>query len=76
MLFLSSHLIFGYAILIRQILKVLLKGWVTMTKARFAFIKANWHGNIVNQALAGFQQKIDAKQIDVFDVPGALKSPC
>ena len=46
-----------------------------MAKARFAFIKANWHGNIVNQALAGFQQKIDAKQIDVFDVPGALEIP-
>ena len=46
-----------------------------MTKARFAFIKAHWHENIVNQALAGFQQKIDVKQIDVFDVPGALEIP-
>ena len=46
-----------------------------MTKARFAFIKANWHGNIVNQALVGFQQKIEAKQVDVFDVPGALEIP-
>ena len=42
---------------------------------RFAFIKANWHSDIVDQALTGFQQIIPADQIDVFDVPGALEIP-
>ncbi|MGB2166379.1 MAG: 6,7-dimethyl-8-ribityllumazine synthase [Candidatus Puniceispirillales bacterium] len=42
---------------------------------RYAFIKANWHSDIVDQALAGFQQKIPADHIDVYDVPGALEIP-
>ena len=42
---------------------------------RFAFIKANWHSDIVDQALTGFQQIIPADQINVFDVPGALEIP-
>jgi 6,7-dimethyl-8-ribityllumazine synthase len=51
-----------------------------MTKSpTFAFIKANWHAEIVDQALAGFSKRledlpIDAK-IDVFDVPGAFEMP-
>ena len=46
-----------------------------MTHTRFAFIKANWHAEIVDQALAGFQELIPASQIDVFDVPGAFEMP-
>jgi 6,7-dimethyl-8-ribityllumazine synthase len=46
-----------------------------MTPARFAFIKANWHARIVNQALAGFCDIIPQEQVDVFDVPGAFEMP-
>ncbi len=46
-----------------------------MTHTRFAFIKANWHADIVEQALAGFLQLIPADQVDVFDVPGAFEMP-
>lgn len=43
--------------------------------ARFAFVKANWHSEIVDQALVGFTQIIPAEQVDVFDVPGAFEMP-
>ncbi len=46
-----------------------------MTSPRYAFIKANWHADIVDQALVGFQELIPADQIDVFDVPGAFEMP-
>ena len=46
-----------------------------MSGLRYAFIKANWHSDIVDQALVGFQQEIPADQIDVYDVPGALEIP-
>lgn len=46
-----------------------------MTPTRYAFIKANWHSEIVGQALVGFQQVIPNDQIDVFDVPGAFELP-
>ena len=46
-----------------------------MTPTRYAFIKANWHSEIVDQALVGFQEIIPADQIDVFDVPGAFEMP-
>ncbi|MFD1881420.1 6,7-dimethyl-8-ribityllumazine synthase [Paracoccus pacificus] len=46
-----------------------------MTHTRYAFIKANWHADIVDQALVGFLQKIPAEQVDVFDVPGAFEMP-
>lgn len=46
-----------------------------MTHTHFAFIKANWHSEIVDQALAGFTEVIDAAQVDVFDVPGAFEMP-
>jgi len=47
-----------------------------MTQTRYAFIKANWHSDIVDQALAGFREEIGADaQIDVFDVPGAFEMP-
>ncbi|PSL17902.1 6,7-dimethyl-8-ribityllumazine synthase [Shimia abyssi] len=46
-----------------------------MTHTRFAFIKAQWHAEIVDQALAGFCELIPSEQVDVFDVPGAFEMP-
>lgn len=46
-----------------------------MTPSRYAFIKANWHSEIVDQALIGFKEIIPPDQIDVFDVPGAFEMP-
>lgn len=46
-----------------------------MAQTRFAFIKANWHSNVVDQALAGFTEIIPAEQVDVIDVPGAFEMP-
>ena len=51
-----------------------------MTKSpKFAFIKAGWHAEIVNQALTGFRQRLDeaghGAEVDVFDVPGAFEMP-
>ncbi len=46
-----------------------------MTLPRYAFIKANWHANIVDKALEGFCELIPAEQVDVFDVPGAFEMP-
>lgn len=46
-----------------------------MTPTRYAFIKANWHSGIVDQALDGFRELIPDDQIDVFDVPGAFEMP-
>jgi len=46
-----------------------------MTLTRYAFIKANWHADIVDRALDGFADLIPMDQIDVFDVPGAFEMP-
>ena len=46
-----------------------------MTHIRYAFVKANWHSDIVDQSLAGFQELIPATDIDVYDVPGAFEMP-
>ena len=46
-----------------------------MTHTRFAFVKARWHADIVDQAWAGFTELIDAAYVDVFDVPGAFEMP-
>ena len=51
-----------------------------MTKSlRFAFIKAGWHADIVDQALAGFKARLtecdSPAQVEVFDVPGAFEMP-
>jgi 6,7-dimethyl-8-ribityllumazine synthase len=48
---------------------------ITMTHTRYAFVKANWHAEIVNRSLDGFLELIPAKQVDVFDVPGAFELP-
>jgi 6,7-dimethyl-8-ribityllumazine synthase len=45
------------------------------TSTRYAFIKANWHKDIVDRALDGFTQLIPRAAIDVFDVPGAFELP-
>jgi len=46
---------------------------------KFAFIKAGWHSDIVDQALAGFKQRLSeldsVSEVDVFDVPGAFEMP-
>ena len=46
-----------------------------MTPTRYAFIKATWHADIVERALAGFGELVPADQVDVFDVPGAFEMP-
>ncbi len=51
-----------------------------MTKSpNFAFLKARWHAEIVDQALVGFQQRLvecDADaNVSVFDLPGAFELP-
>ncbi len=46
-----------------------------MTHARYAFIKASWHSDIVDQSLVGFQEVTNQAQVDVFDVPGAFEIP-
>ncbi|MFK7838644.1 MAG: 6,7-dimethyl-8-ribityllumazine synthase [Sulfitobacter sp.] len=42
---------------------------------RFAFIKAQWHADIVDRSLDGFQETVSHNQIDVVDVPGAFELP-
>ena len=46
-----------------------------MTHARYAFVKANWHADIVDRALDGFHELIPPHHVDVFDVPGAFEMP-
>lgn len=48
---------------------------MTQAQNRYAFIKANWHSEIVDQALAGFCDVIPPEQVEVFDVPGAFEMP-
>ncbi|MEM7461175.1 MAG: 6,7-dimethyl-8-ribityllumazine synthase [Pseudomonadota bacterium] len=46
---------------------------------KFAFIKAQWHADIVDQSLIGFRKRLEelniAAQIDTFNVPGAFELP-
>jgi 6,7-dimethyl-8-ribityllumazine synthase len=46
-----------------------------MTHTRYAFIKANWHADVVDKALVGFLELIPTEQVDVFAVPGAFEMP-
>lgn len=46
-----------------------------MTNNRYAFVKASWHAEIVDQSLAGFLEVISKEDVDVFDVPGAFEMP-
>lgn len=49
---------------------------MTQTK-KIAFIKAQWHAEIVDQALIGFRETLDTQlgEVVVFDVPGAFEMP-
>jgi 6,7-dimethyl-8-ribityllumazine synthase len=42
---------------------------------RFAFVKAQWHADIVDRALDGFNEIVPHGQVDVIDVPGAFELP-
>ncbi len=46
-----------------------------MTHTRFAFVKANWHADVVDKALQGFLELVPRDDVDVFDVPGAFELP-
>lgn len=50
-----------------------------MKEFKIAFIKANWHAGIVNNALAGFKQELAVQDVNAelktFDVPGAFEMP-
>ena len=46
-----------------------------MENNKFAFVKATWHSEIVDQALVGFQKVVGNESVDVFDVPGAFELP-
>jgi 6,7-dimethyl-8-ribityllumazine synthase len=46
-----------------------------MTLTRTAFVKANWHADIVDRAHQGFTEVIPTAQVDVFTVPGAFEMP-
>jgi 6,7-dimethyl-8-ribityllumazine synthase len=48
---------------------------ITVTHTRYAFVKANWHAEIVSRSLEGFLQLVPAAQVDAFDVPGAFELP-
>lgn len=46
---------------------------------KYAFIKARWHSEIVDQTLIGFQERLAELGVEaevvVFDVPGAFEMP-
>ena len=46
---------------------------------KIAFIKARWHADIVDQALAGFTARMQADgfacEVKAYDVPGAFEAP-
>lgn len=46
-----------------------------MSHTRFAFVKACWHAEIVDQAYVGFTELIDPNHVTTFDVPGAFELP-
>ncbi|HXH33584.1 MAG TPA: 6,7-dimethyl-8-ribityllumazine synthase [Plantibacter sp.] len=50
-----------------------------MQTTRIAFLKAQWHADIVDRALDGFRAEVERSgsgwEITVFDVPGAYELP-
>lgn len=56
-------------------------GWTTMmsdTSTPVALVAAGWHGEIVDEAVQAFQQRLGelgAYSVDVFRVPGAFEIP-
>ena len=45
------------------------------TSTRIAFVKAQWHADIVDRSLEGFSEIIPPDQTDIYDVPGAFELP-
>ena len=43
--------------------------------ARFAFVKARWHADIVDAAFEGFVGIIPPERVETYDVPGAFEMP-
>ena len=43
--------------------------------SRYAFVKAQWHADIVDRAYDGFIELIPDGDVDVFDAPGAFEMP-
>lgn len=53
---------------------------MNLSNKRIAFIRARWHADIVDQALAGFNEKaaeygLDPNTIEVIDAPGGFEMP-
>ena len=46
-----------------------------MSHTRYAFVKAQWHADIVDKALDGLLESIPAGSVDIYDVPGAFELP-
>ena len=46
-----------------------------MTHTRYAFVKASWYSNKMDQALKEFLKLISTDHADVFDVPSAFDMP-
>jgi 6,7-dimethyl-8-ribityllumazine synthase len=46
-----------------------------MTRTKYAFIQANWHHEIVSQALDGITELVAPEEIDIVTVPGAFEMP-
>jgi len=42
---------------------------------RFAFVKAQWHADIVDRACDGFVKGAPDVETDIFNVPGAFEMP-
>ena len=55
---------------------LLQKGLIAMTKpTKTAYIKAQWHADIVDQSLEGFIAEIGDAEVVSFDMPGAFEMP-
>lgn len=56
-----------------------LTGVIDGSPLKVAFIKANWHDDIVNQAVIGFKNEMTTREVDCkitgLDVPGAFEMP-
>ena len=46
-----------------------------MSSIKYAFVKAQWHSEIVDNALVGFHKVIDKSLVEAFTVPGAFEMP-
>ena len=52
---------------------------ISLAPTKFAFIKARWHADIVDQSFLGFARRLDETEVnapvETFDVPGAFEMP-